>query len=110
MSSKKMVTRTFNSTRYTAMFVNTDTAEVETQVNSIPYNMVAKGGAIKDNYSKELTKAINKQFEASSMKLVKLISAEPVFELRGMTEDEFFANSKVLPPRTATDKGTDSEQ
>lgn len=110
MSSKKMVTRTFNSTKYIAMFVDTDTAEVETQVNSIPYNMVAKGGEIKENYVKELTKAISKQFEGSPMKLVKLISAQPVFELRGMTEDEFFANSKVLPPRTTSDKDADNEQ
>lgn len=110
MSSKKMVTRTFNSTRYTAMFVNTETAEVETQFNSIPYNMVAKGGEIKENYVKELTKAINKLLEGSNWKLVKLISAEPVFELRGMPEDEFFANSKVLPPRTTADKDMDNEQ
>lgn len=110
MSSKKMVTRTFNSTRYKAMFVNTDTAEVETLVASIAYNMVAKGGEIKENYVKELTKAINKQIADSPWKLVKLISAEPVFELRGMTEDEFFANSKILPPRTTAEKDTDSEQ
>ena len=110
MSSKKMVTRTFNSTRYTAMFVNTDTAEVVTKEDSIAYNMVAKGGEIKENYAKELTKAINKQFADSSMKLVKLISAEPVFELRGMTEDDFFANSKALPPRTTSDKDADNEQ
>ena len=108
MSSKKMVTRTFNSTRYTAMFVNIDTGEVETQVNSIPYSMVAKGGEIKENYVKELIKAINRQFVDSPMKLVKLISAEPVFELRGMTEDEFFANSKVLPPRTTSEESNEN--
>lgn len=110
MSSKKMVTRTFNSTAYRAMFVNTDTAEVVTLEKDIPYNMVAKGGEIKENYVKELTKAINKQFADTPMKLVKLIFAEPVFELRGMTEDEFFANSKVLPPRTTSDKDADNEQ
>ena len=110
MSSKKMVTRTFNSTRYTAMFVNTDTAEVLTVEKDIPYNMVAKGGEIKENYVKELTKAINKQFEYSTFTLVKIISAEPIFELRGMTEDEFFANSKVLPPRTTSEKDADNEQ
>lgn len=110
MSSKKMVTRTFNSTKYIAMVVNTDTAEVLNHEGSIPYNMVAKGGEIKENYVKELTKAINKQFTDTPIKLVKLISAEPVFELRGMTEDEFFANSKVLPPRTASDKDVDNEQ
>lgn len=110
MSSKKLVTRTFNSTSYTAMFVNTDTAEVETRFNSIAYNMVAKGGEIKENYVKELTKAINKQIADSPWKLVKLIAADPVFELRGMTEDEFFAHSKALPPRTTAEKDTDSEQ
>lgn len=110
MSSKKMVTRTFESTRYKAMFVNTDTAEVLTLDKDISYNMVAKGGEIKENYVKELTKAINKHFENSNFKLVKLISAEPVFELRGMTEDEFFANSKVLPPRTTSDKDAENEQ
>ena len=110
MSSKKLVTRTFNSTRYTAMFVNTDTAEVLTLEKDISYNMVAKGGEIKENYVKELTKAINKQFVNSTFTLVKIISANPVFELRGMTEDEFFAHSKALPPRTTAEKGTDSEQ
>lgn len=104
MSSKKMVTRTFNSTKYKAMFVNTETAEVHTLENSIAYNMIAKGGEIKDNYEKELTKAINKLYADSDYKLVKLISAEPVFELRGMTEDEFFAHSQVLPPRTASEE------
>ncbi len=102
MSTKKMVTRTFNSTKVKAMFVNTETASVETRETSVPYNIVAKGGAIKEDYEKGLIKAIERM-EDGTEKLVKLISAEPVFELRGMTEEEFFAHSEVLPPRTTTD-------
>lgn len=98
MSTKKMVTRTFNSTKVKAMFVDTETATVATQEFSVPYNMVAKGGAIKEGYEKGLIKAIERM-EDGTQKLVKLISAEPVFELRGMSEEEFFAYSEVLPPR-----------
>ena len=99
MATKKMVTRTFNSTKVKAMFVDTETASVETREFSVPYNIVAKGGAIKEGYEKALVKAIERMCDGSE-KLVKLISAEPVFELRGMTEEQFFAHSEVLPPRT----------
>ena len=84
------------------MFVNTETASVETRDFSVPYNIVAKGGAIKEGYEKGLIKAIERVGDGAE-KLVKLISAEPVFELRGMTEEEFFAHSEVLPPRTTAE-------
>ena len=102
MATKKMVTRTFNSTKVKAMFVNTETASVETRDFSVPYNIVAKGGAIKEGYEKGLIKAIERVGDGAE-KLVKLISADPVFELRGMTEEEFFAHSEVLPPRTTAE-------
>lgn len=99
MSTKKMVTRTFNSTKVTAMFVNTETASVESRVRTVPYSIVAKGGGIKEGYEKGLIKAVERM-EVDTEKLVKIISAEPVFELRGMSEEEFFTHSEALPPRT----------
>ena len=86
-----MVTRTVELTIAEVMTLDTTTAEVRI----IPYEI---GGGLTDNAA--ILKAVKKLHETDTFKCVAVQSVSVKEILYGMTEQEFIAHAKVLPPRT----------
>lgn len=91
MARERMVTRTVELTIADVMTLDTATAEVRV----IAYEI---GGGLTDNDA--ILKAIKKLHETDTFKCVAVQSVSVKEILYGMTEQEFIAHAKVLPPRT----------
>lgn len=90
MGREPMVTRTILSTTATALCINVETAE--------PCNeTVVLSGIYKDK--KALEKAVKKAIETDVLKVAAVVESTTNEQLYGMTEREFIALAKVLPPR-----------
>lgn len=85
-----MVTRTINFTEVTALTVDVIAQSTGTQVFTL-------SGTFADN--DKLIKALKKEYELETVKIVSVISSEVQEKLYGMTEQEFMSLAKVLPPR-----------
>lgn len=85
-----MVTRTINFTEVTALTVDVVAQATATQVYTL-------SGTFSDN--EKLIKALKKEFETDTTKVVSVISTDVQEKLYGMTEQEFMSLAKVLPPR-----------
>lgn len=85
-----MVTRTINFTEVTALTVDVVAQATATQVYTL-------SGTYADN--DKLIKALKKEYESDTIKVVSVISSEVQEKLYGMTEQEFMSLAKVLPPR-----------
>ncbi len=85
-----MVTRTINFTEVTALTVDVVAQATATQVYTL-------SGTYADN--DKLIKALKKEYESDTVKIVSIISSEVQEKLYGMTEQEFMSLAKVLPPR-----------
>lgn len=92
MARERMVTRTVELTVAEVMTLNTDTAEVRI----IPYEI---GGGLTD--PEAILKAVKKIYESATVKCVAVKNVSVKEILYGMTEQEFIAHAKVLPPRGA---------
>ena len=91
MARERMVTRTVELTIAEVMTLDTTTAEVRV----IAYEI---GGGLTDNSA--ILKAVKKLHETDTFKCVAVQSVSVKEILYGMTEQEFIAHAKVLPPRT----------
>lgn len=91
MARERMVTRTVELTIAEVMTLDTTTAEVRI----IPYEI---GGGLTDPAA--ILKAVKKLYETESFKCVAVQSVAVKEILYGMTEAEFIANAKILPPRS----------
>ena len=85
-----MVTRTINFTQVTALTVDVVAQATATQVFTL-------SGTFADN--DKLIKALKKEYESDTVKIVSVIDADVQERLYGMTEQEFMSLAKVLPPR-----------
>lgn len=85
-----MVTRTINFTQVTALTVDVVAQATATQVYTL-------SGTFTDN--DKLIKALKKEYESDTVKIVSVIDADVQERLYGMTEQEFMSLAKVLPPR-----------
>lgn len=85
-----MVTRTINFTEVTALTVDVEAQATATQVFTL-------SGTFTEN--EKLIKALKKEYETDTIKVVSVISTEVNEKLYGMTEQEFMSLAKVLPPR-----------
>ena len=85
-----MVTRTINFTQVTALTVDVVAQATATQVYTL-------SGTFADN--DKLIKALKKEYESDTIKIVSVIDADVQERLYGMTEQEFMSLAKVLPPR-----------
>lgn len=92
MARERMVTRTVELTIAEVMTLDTTTAEVRV----IPYEI---GGGLTDPAA--ILKAVKKLYETDTFKCVAVQSVAVKEILYGMTEAEFIAHSKILPPRSA---------
>lgn len=92
MSRISMVTRTIETTKVLALCVN-----VATQTTC--ENEYILSGTFKDNSA--VLKALVKVANTDDTKVVHIISTETVETLYGMSEQDFIASAKILPPRKA---------
>lgn len=91
-----LVTRTIRSTKVVALCLDTETAEPTNQSFTI-------GGTYPDDPKGNTTllKKIRKTYETDTFKVVSIVEKQVEENLYGMTEEEFIAGAKVLPPRKA---------
>ncbi len=101
MARQLMVTRTFMTTKVKILAVNVETEETSTVEMTLPRTY-------KDNEA--ILKMAEKVNENSVLRLVHVISSEVVETLYGMTEADFIANAKPLPPRNSAYADTDSAE
>lgn len=95
MAREPMVTRTIKSTKAVVLLMNITTKTPEEKEVIVPRT-----------YEKEdkLVKAITTALHDENLKVCAVLSTEVVETLYGMTEFDFIAYAKVLPPRTATEE------
>lgn len=97
MARAPMVTRTISTTNATLMMVDTTEGEV--------YN---KDVVLPRTYEddKAVLKAAKKLYEDDEHKVVQVVSTSVAETLYGMSEADFIAHAKPLPPRTGTTEQT----
>ena len=91
MAREPQVTRTITTTKVVALVANTITREMEEREFVLPRTFAD---------DKKLAKAIEKAIKDETIKFVSVVDREVVETLYGMSESEFIAIAKVLPPRT----------
>lgn len=86
----KMVTREFAYQKVTVLvYDKTTKSNVEMEV-TIPEG---------EYTARRLENTIYKVIDGNIYRIIDVLKAESYKELRGMTQEEFLAHSKVLPPR-----------
>ena len=95
MAREPMVTRTITTTKATVMCLDVISGEPFNEVYPLPRTYKDK---------EKLLKQVKKMYETDTVKPVHIVDVEEVETLYGMTEAEFIANAKILPPRTAKNK------
>lgn len=93
MARAPMVTRTIKTTNATLMCVDTETAEVSNIDVVLPRTFED------DN---AILKAAKKHHETDTNKVVAVVASSVAETLYGMSESDFIAHAKPLPPRTVT--------
>ena len=90
MARPAMVTRTMQTTKVTALCVNVETSETYEQDFIL-------SGTYKDD--KSLKKSLERVGNDDTHKVVHVKNTEVLETLYGMSEQDFIANAKKLPPR-----------
>lgn len=101
MAREPMVTRTIVTTKAVVLCMDVNSGEPCNREVTLPRTYA--------DDSKLLKKAKDIIEQEDGIKAVHIVSKEEVETLYGMKEQDFIANAKVLPPRTATDKYKDYE-
>ena len=91
MARVPMVTRTIQTTKVVALCVDISTSQTSEKEYILP-------GTYKDDL--HTLKALAKLANDDNNKVVHIKHAEVYNTLYGMSENDFIANAKVLPPRT----------
>lgn len=95
MARVRMVTRTIESTKVTAMCINPATAEVS-------HNIYVISQAYTDPTL--ILKHVKKVYETESNVIVAVEQSEVQETLYGMTEQKFMELAEILPPRQTTEE------
>ena len=98
MARVPMVTRTIQTTKVVALCVDISTSQTSEKEYILPRTF-------KDD--SHILKALAKIANDDNNKVVHIKHAEVYNTLYGMSENDFIANAKILPPRTA--KESDAE-
>lgn len=104
MARAPMVTRTIATTNATLMMVDTESAEVFNKDVILPRTYEDENAILK---------AAKKVHENEQHKVVAVVRTEVNETLYGMSEADFIANAKPLPPRTsgtADENTTDADE
>ncbi len=102
-----MVTRTINYTEVTALTV--DLSNITEAGTPLTENKVF---TLSGTYAEldKLMKALKKEYETDTLKVVAVMSTDVKEKLYGMTEQEFMALAKELPPRKTYGNTDDKEK
>lgn len=98
MARVRMVTRTIESTKVTAMCINPATATVS-------HNEYVISQAYTDPAL--ILKHVKKVYETESNVIVAIENSEVQETLYGMTEQKFMELAEILPPRQTTEEPTE---
>lgn len=93
MARAPQVTRTIKTTHATLMCVDTETAEVFNRDVVLPRTFDDENAILK---------AAKKYHETGTHKVVAVVASSVTETLYGMSEADFIAHAKPLPPRTGT--------
>lgn len=99
MARLPMVTRTIQTTRCTVLCMDISIGEGCNTEVTLPRTY-------KDDA--HLLKAVKKVIDTDNLKAVHIVGHEVCETLYGMTEQDFIANAKVLPPRKDYTNDTDT--
>ena len=88
---KPMVTRSFETMICTTMCVNVNTAQVEVQDLTLSRTYKTE---------EEILKALKKEYETKSLKIVAINETKTETKLFGMSESDFLKYSVELDPET----------
>ena len=97
MARERMVTRTVEEARVSAMVANIKNKTIDTAVYSISATIPEE---------KRLT-FLQKHFQTDDTRIVTIVSTEIVQTLYGMPEVDFIKLAKILPPRTGKEENED---
>lgn len=92
MARVPQVTRTITTTKCTLLCVDTVNGEAFNDSIIVPRTY---------SDEKKLLKVVKELYNTDEHEAVKVVATETIETLYGMTEAEFIAVAKVLPPRTA---------
>lgn len=92
---ERMVTRTIDFTMVDALMVDLATAKVTNVTLQVPGKY--------DN-TPELLEIVRSNNESDAVKVAGITAARPESRLYGMSESEFMAYGRVLPPRTKAEQ------
>lgn len=99
MARQPMVTRTFMTTKVKILAVNVENEETSTVELVLPRTYKDKAAMLK------MAQKIN---DNEQLKYVHVIDAEVVETLYGMSESDFIAHAKSLPPRSVAAENTEA--
>lgn len=99
MARQPMVTRTFMTTKVKILAVNVENEETSTVELVLPRTYKDKAAMLK------MAQKIN---DNEQLKYVHVIDAEVVETLYGMSESDFIAHAKPLPPRSVATDNTEA--
>lgn len=97
MARKPMVTRTFDSTKVTALCLDVETAEPCNKVFVLPRTY-------KDE--KAMMKKL-REYETDTLKIVHIVDTEVEHKLYGMDESKFIELAEILPDRVVKENEID---
>lgn len=100
MARKRLVTRTIQTTTFTALGMDINTAEPGNKSTTLP-------GIYKDP-AKALA-AVKAALDTDTFKCVAIVDTVVNEDLWGMEESLFLTYAEKLPPRTAQDNTNDNE-
>lgn len=100
-----MITRTIESTRVNALCMDVNTAEPMNKEFNLSGTFKKKvkdedGNKTETIDEKKMLKALQKEFDTDSFKVVHIVDHEIIETLYGMPEQDFLSQAKVLDPET----------
>lgn len=95
MARVPMVTRTITTTKVNVMCLDIETGEPCNKSVVVPRTY---------NDDEKLLKKVKEVLETETLKPVHVVDKEEIETLYGMTEQEFIAHSRVMPPRTVSEE------
>ena len=101
MARVPMVTRTITTTKVNVMCLDTETGEPCNKIIVVPRSY-------KDDET--LLKKVKEVLETETFKAVHVVDKEEIETLYGMTEQEFIAHAKVMPPRAPSEENVTEYQ
>ena len=95
MPAKRKITRTIKTAEVTVLCLDTITAEPFNETINLPGDVKTED---------KMMKLAREKIDNDSVKAVKIVNVNIVETLWAMSEEDFIANAKPLPPRKTTNE------